>query len=185
MFMKWGTVVAFWGLAAGISFLFLFFLLGTGLVLGREPPRVCLDVGGRGCLEAPHTPQAPITRRVAISGIYMCSAPSVRYTCIHRYCPGGGELPRGTICIDMTGSGRRVPMDLKFRGPPDAKFFVRNPKIDPTPPLSAPIRLYPAPSGRRMPYSVDIRAVPLPTSLVWRLPDVRCSKGNRYRHIEE
>ena len=154
-------------------------------MLGREPPRVCLDVGGRGCLEAPHTPQAPITRRVAISGIYMRSAPSVRYTCIHRYCPGGGELPRGTICIDMTGSGRRVPMDLKFRGPPDAKFFVRNPKIGPTPPLSAPIRLYPAPSGRRMPYSVYIRAVPLPTSLVWRLPDVRCSKGNMYRHIEE
>ena len=55
--MKWGTVVALFGFTAGLSFYFLF--LGAGLVLGREPPRVCLD--------APHTPQAPITRRVALS----------------------------------------------------------------------------------------------------------------------
>ena len=57
--MKWGTVVALFGFTAGISFYFLF--LGAGLVLGREPPRVCLD--------APHTPQAPITRRVAAAAI--------------------------------------------------------------------------------------------------------------------
>ena len=53
------------GLAVGISF--FFFWGGAGLVLGREPPRVCLGMGGRGCSDAPHTPQAPITRRVALS----------------------------------------------------------------------------------------------------------------------
>ena len=65
--MKWGTVVALCELAAGIYIIFVFCFWGAGLVLGREPPRVCLDVGGQGCLDAPHTPQAPITRRVALS----------------------------------------------------------------------------------------------------------------------
>ena len=39
--MKWGTVVALFGLAAGIIYLFFcFFVLGAGLVLGRpsHPP---------------------------------------------------------------------------------------------------------------------------------------------------
>ena len=66
--MKWGTVVALFGLAVGISF-FCFFVLGAGLVLGREPPRVCLDVDGRACLDAPHTPTSSYHPKSVLIGI--------------------------------------------------------------------------------------------------------------------
>ena len=66
-------------------------------MLGREPPRVCLDVGGRGCLDVPHTPQAPITRRVALSVYWSLGgvrSPKAEHTlqevCVHEVGSRGG-----------------------------------------------------------------------------------------------
>ena len=56
VFMKWGTVVAFWGLAAGIIFVFCFFFFGN---------RVCAWTGtapsvlGRGRLRLLGSPSHP------------------------------------------------------------------------------------------------------------------------------
>ena len=60
---------------------FCFFVLGAGLVLGREPPRVCLAVDGRACLDAPHTPTSSYHPKSVLIGIgiyiYNCSPLSI------------------------------------------------------------------------------------------------------------
>ena len=87
-----GTVVALFGLAAGIIYIVFFCFWGAGLVLGREPPRVCLDVCGRGCLDAPHTPQ-----------LLSPEGWPYRYICVYVYISiigfSGGVYVRIGVCM--------------------------------------------------------------------------------------